>query len=464
MKRYFYKSGLLAFAAVALLTSCDPEIDAPASSRGDLDFTKYIAVGNSLTAGYQDGGLYREGQIKSYPNILAEQFRQVGGGEFVQPLFSENQKNGSGYLNLAGFTDKGAPILAPVTTDLALRGTTLPGGPALTKDPNPAVLQNLGVPGISVLAASTPLYGGINPYFERLLDQSEVGQKSYIQFIANRNHTFFSCWLGNNDVLTYATNGGELQQGNPFSGMTDEPTFRAIYTTTINTLTANGSKGIVATIPDVAALPFFTTVTVDAVRAAGKAINSQADVFIKFGPAANNVRLATSEDLILLTTQSKIGIPESNGFPHGFTPLSPLLDTEVLDKDEVIEIRSRTQQLNSAIKDVANSKGLAIADMFDFFNKIQPTIQNGTLTPALNINGVAYSPAFISGNLFSLDGVHPTPRGYAIIANEMIKAINAKYNAAIPTTDVAKFRAVLFPWLKTVGFYNKKAATKIAAF
>jgi hypothetical protein len=58
---------------------------------------------------------------------------------------------------------------------------------------------------------------------------------------------------------------------------------------------------------------------------------------------------------------------------------------------------------------------------------------------------VAYSPAFITGNLFSLDGVHPTPRGYAIIANEMIKAINGKYQARIPTVDVTQYRAVLFP-------------------
>src|SRR6478735_8910552 len=94
MKKYFYKSGLLAFLAVAFFSSCQPEIDAPQTSKGDLDLTKYIAVGNSLTSGYSDGGLYREGQLNSYPNILAGQFLQVGGGEFVQPLFSEAQKNG----------------------------------------------------------------------------------------------------------------------------------------------------------------------------------------------------------------------------------------------------------------------------------------------------------------------------------------------------------------------------------
>ncbi|MDX5437011.1 MAG: SGNH/GDSL hydrolase family protein, partial [Pontibacter sp.] len=60
-------------------------------------------------------------------------------------------------------------------------------------------------------------------------------------------------------------------------------------------------------------------------------------------------------------------------------------------------------------------------------------------------DGVAYSPAFITGNLFSLDGVHPTPRGYAIIANEVIKAINSKYNSSVPQTDITQYRAVLLP-------------------
>src|SRR5690606_22536074 len=50
------------------------------------DFTTYVALGNSLTAGYADGTLSRSGQSHSYPAILAEQFRMAGGGDFKQPL------------------------------------------------------------------------------------------------------------------------------------------------------------------------------------------------------------------------------------------------------------------------------------------------------------------------------------------------------------------------------------------
>ena len=131
MKKYIYRSGLLAFTAVALLTSCDPEIDAPEISAGEANFERYVAVGNSLTSGYANNGLYRSGQINSYPNILAGQFKLAGGGEFTQPLFTEAQANGSGYLELSGFTATGLPIITQVPAN-AERGSNLPtGSPAI---------------------------------------------------------------------------------------------------------------------------------------------------------------------------------------------------------------------------------------------------------------------------------------------------------------------------------------------
>lgn len=436
MKKHIYRSGLLAFAAVAFLSSCDPEIDAPEISAGEANFERYIAVGNSLTGGYANNGVSRSSQLNSYPNILAGQFKLAGGGEFTQPLFTEAQANGTGYLELSGFTATGQPIITQVPA-AAERGGNLPaGGAALTKYTDP--INNLGVPGMSVKASATPLFGLANPYFERLLEPSEVGTKSYQQFIGETDPTFFTCWLGNNDVLAYATSGGVSSPANPFSGITDVPTFQAVYTAMIDNLTKNGAKGVLATIPDVTLVPFFTTVTVQLVRAAAKG----ADVYIRTGPNATDVRKATDDDLILLTTQGAIGVPDpTTTIPHGFHPLNPLTDAEVLDAAEVTEIRTATTTFNGIIKDAANAKNLGLWEVNPFFQSIQPV--NGQ--PALVINQVNYTPAFISGNIFSLDGVHLTPRGYAIVANEFIKVINAKYSAKIPTVDVTNYNAILFP-------------------
>src|SRR5690606_18428309 len=75
--------------------SCEPEFENPVTdegfySSGTADFSKYVSVGNSLTAGYADGALYITGQQNSYPNIMAQQFEFVGGGDFTQPLMNDN--------------------------------------------------------------------------------------------------------------------------------------------------------------------------------------------------------------------------------------------------------------------------------------------------------------------------------------------------------------------------------------
>lgn len=444
MKRYIFKPGALAalFAGV-LLTGCDPEIDTPSSSAGQIDFSKYVAVGNSLTAGYQDNGLYREGQLNSYPAILADQFEEVGGGEFVQPLFGVDEATGSGYLKIGSF-ENGRPVTVLVPGEALREGTMLPGGQALTKYTDP--VNNLGVPGISVLASASGQYGAINPYYERLLEPGEVGTKPYVQEVVESDPTFFTLWLGNNDVLGYATKGGEPT--NPLEQLTAPALFSSIYNTLVSSLTADGAtQGLLATIPDVTAVPFFTTIPYNVLALSNQqqvdALNQaygNGAIGISFQLGANalvvrdvtapaGVRQIKSTELVLLTASDSIAA-------RGYGSLEPLPDKFFLDEAELQEISNATQAFNETIRNTAADKSLALFDANAFFKSIQGGFAE---------NGVAYSPAYISGNLFSLDGVHPTPRGYAIIANEMIKAINSRYNARIPTVDVTQYRAVLFP-------------------
>src|SRR5579863_10243077 len=118
----FLKQHLYIIAGLLLLTACKPEIKTPKATHGTADFSRYISVGNSLTAGYADGGLYLAGQLNSYPSIIAKQMQQAGGGSFAQPLFDAAQANGSGYLSLTGFNADGTPITTPVTSNLAIIG------------------------------------------------------------------------------------------------------------------------------------------------------------------------------------------------------------------------------------------------------------------------------------------------------------------------------------------------------
>src|SRR5687767_10458629 len=99
MNLYFKRSAPFLAVLGLVLGGCQPDLDdSPKPSAGQADFSRYIAIGNSLTIGTSDGGVYRESQLNSYPNILAGQLKLVGGGDFTQPLFSEAQANGTGYL------------------------------------------------------------------------------------------------------------------------------------------------------------------------------------------------------------------------------------------------------------------------------------------------------------------------------------------------------------------------------
>ncbi|HET8830322.1 MAG TPA: SGNH/GDSL hydrolase family protein [Pelobium sp.] len=433
MKKYTNIKLLLA-GLVLVASACKTEIDVPAVSTGGADFTKYIAIGNSLTSGYADNGLYLAGQLNSYPNIIAQQMKVAGGGDFKQPLFTEAQSNGSGYLKLDGFNADGTPKLVPVTDKLAYRNAQK----QFTKYTDE--INNLGIPGMRLDLAVTPLansFSAQNPYFERLLPDAEVGTKTYLQFISGRNHTFFTCWLGNNDVLGWATNGGVVA-GDPTKALTSKADFTMAYNGLIATMTAQGQKGAVANIPDVTAIPYFNTVTVAAINAGLKANPQTADyslIINALNPATglHSPRPATNEDLIILTFNTAgIGV---NGY--GLSPLNPIANNQVLDKAEVAKAQDHVSSYNATIKAIADAKGLAFFDAYTFLNTFK---DEGAV-----IDGVAFTADFIRGNAFSLDGVHLTQKGYAVVANEFIKSINAKYGSNLSTVSLSNYPAVVFP-------------------
>lgn len=447
MNKQYIKNIFLITAAAVAIGGCKPEINSPSgTTHGSADFSRYIAVGNSLTAGYADGGLYLEGQKNSYPSMIAAQMASVGGGTFTQPLFDQSQANGSGYLALTGI-DKttGSPITANVTTNLAITGQTpIPGfGNVTTYAKYTGTdLNNYGVPGIKLLHITLAAYGNLNGFYERLLPGAEgTHNTTYLDFITSKPFTFFSNWLGNNDALGYATSGGAGDV------LTDKTVFAQLYTALIAKMTAGGAKGVCATIPDVTSIPYFNTVTPAAILAGVQKANpavqaiyinakTTADASTTYAP-----RAAKSTDLIVLTfPTSLIGTPvatPAGNLPYGLTPYTPIDNKYVLDENEVAIAKDYVNSYNNTIKSVAASKGLAVADMYTFLNDVK--------AKGLLIDGVSLSSSYITGGLFSLDGVHLTPRGYAVVANQFIKAINAQYGSTIPSVNVSAYRGVKFP-------------------
>lgn len=436
-----FKHYIYIVAGLVWLSACKPDIHTPKPSSGSADFSRYIALGNSLTAGYADGGLYLAGQQVSYPSIIGKQMQSVGGGAFTQPLFSADQANGSGYLQLTGFNADGTPITTPVTTNLAITGfQAIPNfGNVTLYTKYSGDINNYGVPGIKLLHIAVAPYGNFNGFYERLLPGNEgTHTTTYLDFVTAKPWTFFSNWLGNNDALGYATSGGAGDV------LTPKDQFAGLYNLLIGTLTAKGQKGVVGTIPDVTSVPYFNTITVGAILGGVQKANPAVQaIFINALVSGSTYapRPATAKDLIVLTfPTSKIGQPVSTPFgmlPYGLTPYSPIENQYVLDQNEVALTEDYINSYNATIKSVATAKGLAVFDAYTFLNDIK---QNG-----LVVDGVRVNSGYISGGLFSLDGVHLTPRGYAIVANEFIKAINGKYGSSIPLVNISDYRGVKFP-------------------
>ena len=519
MKNKFIYLSILAMAG---LVSCEPEFENAVDANytaGEADFSTYVAVGNSLTAGYMDGTMYKSGQSNSFPNLLSQQFATIGGGAFTQPSFEEDVNNLGGISGLPGFGTRRVINFATKAPE------NIAGTPTITLTPQAKAYNNMGVPGAKSFHLLAPGYGNpaglalgqANPYYVR---HATSTTSTVLGDAVSQNPTFFTNWIGANDILSYATTGGigvdQTGNFNPATyganDITDPTVFAGVYNLIINGgtspafgavtgLAQNGAKGVVATIPSVTAIPFFTTVPYNPITAAAvggaaniAALNAQLygplkqaltvfgassrinllsatgsnPLLIKdetlpnlsaqltaaftpslgaataafYGNVFGQARQTNANDLVLLTTSGVIGTAPAN-IPaplDKFGITYPLQDQHILIPSEQVAIANATSSYNAAIKSIAASKNLAVADMNSILNKL--------ITGIRSVDGSIYTANYFSSAatenkvLFSLDGVHPNARGYAVIANEIIKVINAHYKSNMPFLNPSYFPGI----------------------
>ncbi len=385
---------------VALLAiGCEDrsELAPPAPpSTGDVNFARFVTLGNSLTAGYQNGALYESAQMYSIGKLIADQV----GVQFEQPIISDPGTGGR------------LEVQALTATGIQLYTNPNQGQPkniALNRPYN-----NLAVPGAFLydIANATNsrdcysfVFGGQeNPLFDLVLR----GQGTMLAQAKAYNPTLITLWIGNNDILGHATSGATV----PF---TPVPNFTALYTALATELKNTGAKVVVANIPDVTAIPFFTTVgpTLAAQGVSAVWIERGVGDTVPASVTTNFITLRASE----LLAQGK-----------GLSRTNPLPNNVVLDSLEAANVRNIISQYNSAIASIASANGFGLVDANALLNRARTGI---------TVNGIRFTTQYVTGGLFSLDGVHPTNRGYAIVANEFIQVINQKWNANIPLINVS---------------------------
>ncbi len=451
-----YKSILL-ILILAVLIACEPKKDDFSPSKGDADFTTYLAIGNSLTAGYTDGALYTSGQKYSFPNILATQLKTVGmQGEFKQPLI--NTENGVGVLNTAagpyfvtkfilnystdcnGVTSVGPvrAVLNPDQGDLAIELTTS----VASQGP----FNNIGIPSLKSTTILYPGYGTLNPYYGRFAENPSTD--AVIGEIGKIDYTFFTLWLGSNDVLLYAVSGGADDVITPMAG---DPGlgFAASMDAVITDLSTYGAKGAIANIPDIMSAPYFTFMQtqipynglvltrqgqVDSLNAAyqqfGITFSLGQNPFVVQDATSGYPRQMKENDIFLLS------LPTDSLKCFGFGSSIPIPHKYMLDATEMDNINTAVAKFNEKIEDLAIDHSIAFVDVNSYLDELKA---------GLDFDGIHFTSEFVSGNAFSLDGIHLTPQGNAIIANYFIDNINSYYNASIPKVSIADFPNVPFP-------------------
>ena len=493
MKNYLKYIGILALGMVA----CEPEFENPvdeqgAYENGEADFTNYVALGNSLTAGYADNALYITGQEQSYPNILAQQFAKVQQTEeFRIPYMNDNA---GGLLAGDQQITQNRLVLSIIDGDTLPRVYT--GMTPTTNVVNglDGYYNNMGVPGAKSFHLLAPNYGDLtglmsqpataNPYFVRFASSPSA---TVVEDAVAQDPTFFSLWIGNNDVLGYATSGGLNEDE-----ITNPQYFTGVYSKIVESLTANGAQGVLLNIPYVTDVPFFTRVPVKAIPLDEQTATMLNTRFVGYneqilpglaqmgeispeemqqrqinftagqnfvtltddqltditqiiqGPPFNldeqtanmlgQLRQATSADLIPLTSSGILGTTVGDD-PTMINGVSvPLGDQHVLTWGEQNLITNATDQYNQTIKSLAEANGLAFVDAAGMLSEVAGE--------GIPFDGGTVTSDFVTGGAFSLDGIHLTPRGYALVANRIIEAVNETYNSTVPKVNIGNYGTV----------------------
>lgn len=446
-----YSKKLLSLAVVlALITACKDyqALDIDPVDSGEADFSSYVAVGNSLTAGFQNNALYKTGQEYSYPNLIARQINQAE--NFSQPLISN-----------PGISPGGGRIELTSLDPVATTRNSSQGSPI---NQNDKPFSNLGVPGAVLVDYLNPGNSGqlkeratnsqhpaFNPFYSIVMEQSELAKNApnLHNQVAKQEPTLITFWLGNNDVLNFVTSGGEGQ--NP----TAPGNFQQLYQGSAQAMAATDASVVVYNIPDVTSIPFVFYLRLQLEQQGAIVYNTETGTYQLVTQQGNfniyidvdgNSEVMRQDDFPLLSASSYFAQVQAGNVAPPIQPQNAIPDEYVLDgktindqdptNSELEQAAGAVAQYNAIIESTASSSGFTLVDINAIFGNIIAGFQSSGGQQGYQTNGLNLRP--VPGELFSFDGIHPTNRGSAVIANETIKAMNNGLGSDIDLINVAK--------------------------
>jgi lysophospholipase L1-like esterase len=368
---------------------------------GTPSFATPVAIGDSLSAGFQNGSLLDSQQPHGWASLVAAQAN----------------------FNLT------LPLIAPPGAPAVLQLVSVGPPPVIQQASgitsgrdNPSVQPtDLAVPGhlLNDLINDAPSLvptSGEDIITDLVLGFPVGNDKSQMNEAIQLNPTVLFVWIGNNDALQAD------ESGTPTS-MTPVATFTQEFQQLLSTLHAQTKASlIVANIPDVTVVPYLTPAATILAQVA-------AETGLTATQAASALGIQDG-DLINATGQSQVQSAVT-AIKQGQTP-TPLTDAGFLDAAEIAAIQSTVTQYNNVIAQQVSAVGGVLVDIHTFIGNLA---QNG-----ITINNYQATVTFLGG-LFGLDGIHPTDTGYALIANEFIDTMNTSLKTTFPDLNISAIAA-----------------------
>jgi lysophospholipase L1-like esterase len=398
--------GALLLGAIGMATSCTDGGDVVAPAPNDPLFSSYVALGNSITAGYQSGGINDSTQKQSYAVLLANQMHT----RFAYP----------------SLVSPGCPPpIANLLTGARVGGATSTATTCLLRSASSvtATINNVAVPGIATIdpvsVGGTPGAQNSNPLVQLIL-----GGETMVQKALDNHPTFATVWIGNNDILAPALGGFP-------AGATPVETFKSNYAKDIDALVAGapGIKGVLIGVVQVAGAPLlFQAGLIEASQLVKGAATQVAGRPVALDPTT----CAGANAGALINFQALAAIRSRPAAAPGTIFCQKVAgggqndpgDNGVLDITEQASVTTTINAYNAYIKAKADSIGFAYYDPNPALAALHAS---GAIPPFPNLT----STTAPFGQYFSLDGVHPAAGAHVVIANELIALINATYKTSL---------------------------------
>jgi lysophospholipase L1-like esterase len=402
--------GVAVLLSASAITSCSSDNGVLGARPADPLFQTYVSIGNSITAGYQSGGINDSTQMQSYAVLIAH----AANTGFRIPV-----------INRPGCP----PPVDNFVTQHRVGGLTGGDCALRTPAPTPGALNNVAVPGATSLSP-TGAVPGPDTLVENVLTTLILGGETQVQRAAEAQPTFVSAWIGNNDVLNASLTGILPATPGVSNGVTSLADFTTNYKTLVKALKGIKSikGGVLIGVVNTANVPLLFPARALFDPAAKGAFDLAAGTATTIDPTTcppSTTSLINFQLAAAIRAHTHPATVYCEALP---APFQPLGDVYVLDAAEQTAVTDTVTAYNTLIAAEADTLGFAYYDP----NPALVALRTSQAVPSFPDLA---NPTAAFGTFFSLDGVHPAAAAHVLLANNIIDAINAKYGTSVPHTQ-----------------------------